>query len=67
MGARRHGISIIRKYSDKRPWICRSFINLTEWRERRVTCQQQIGNIKHVKKYRIVTAFLRVGNPCIAS
>ena len=23
-----------------------------EWRERRVTCQQLIGNIEHVKKYR---------------
>ena len=27
-----------------------SFINLTEWRERRVKCQQQIGDIKHTWK-----------------
>ena len=36
--------AIIRENSDKRPWIEKrwrlhcSFINLTEWRERRVTC-----------------------------
>ena len=27
--------------------ICCSFINLTEWRKRRVTCQHLIGDIKH--------------------
>ena len=30
--------------------LCCSFINLTEWRERRVTCQQLIDNIKHTWK-----------------
>ena len=30
--------------------LCRSFINLTEWRERRVTCQQLIGDIKYTRK-----------------
>ena len=28
----------------------RSFINLTEWRKRRVTCQRLIGDIKHTWK-----------------
>ena len=36
---------------DREWWrLCRSFINLTEWREWRVTCQQLIGNIKHTWK-----------------
>ena len=30
-----------------------SFINLIEFRERRVTFQQLTGDIKHMKKYRI--------------
>ena len=30
--------------------LCRSFSNLTEWRERRVTCQQLIGDIKYTRK-----------------
>ena len=30
--------------------LCRSFINLTEWRERRVMCQQLISDIKHTWK-----------------
>ena len=30
--------------------LCCSFINLTEWRERQVTCQQLIGDIKHTWK-----------------
>ena len=39
--------------------LCRSFINLIEWRERRVTCQQLIGDIKHTwKKYRIFSRVL---------
>ena len=29
---------------------------MTEWCERRVTCQQRIGGIKHVKKYRIFSS-----------
>ena len=46
-----------------------SFCDLTEWRQRRVTCQQLIGNINTRKKIRffftcVVTAFLRAGNPC---
>ena len=50
--------------------LCRSFINLTEWRQRRVTCQQLIGYINTREKIRyfftcVVTAFLRAGNPCI--
>ena len=41
--------------------LCRSFINLTEWRERRVTCQQLNGDIKHVKNYLISSGvFLRL-------
>ena len=53
------------------PWrLCRSFINLTEWRQRRVTCKQLIGYINTREKIRyfftcFVTAFLRVGNPYI--
>ena len=35
-----------------------SFINLIEFRERRVTCQQLTGDIKHVKKYRIFSRVL---------
>ena len=31
--------------------LCHSFINLTEWHERRVTCQLPIGYIKHIQKY----------------
>ena len=30
--------------------LCRSFTNLTEWRERWVTCQQLSGDIKHTWK-----------------
>ena len=30
--------------------FCHSFINLTDWRERRVTCQQLIGDIKQTRK-----------------
>ena len=50
--------------------LCCSFINLTEWRQRRVTCQQLIGYINTREKIRyfftcVVTAFLRAGNPCI--
>ena len=42
--------AIIREHSDKRPWIetRRSFIN--NRRERRLTCQQLIGYIKHTWK-----------------
>ena len=36
--------AITRKNSEKRPWI------ETKWRERGVTCQQLIGNIKHTSK-----------------
>ena len=48
--------------------ICCTFINLIKWYERRVTCQQLIGDVKHVKKIRIlftrvITAFVRVWNP----
>ena len=51
--------------------LCHSFINLTEWRQRRVTCQQLIGYINTREKIRyfftcVVTAFLRAGNSCIA-
>ena len=51
--------------------LCRSFINLTEWRQRRVTCQQLIGYINIRQKVRyfftcVVTAFLRAGNPSTA-
>ena len=47
-----------------------SFISKTEWCERRVMCQQLIGNIKHTWKTTyfftsVVTAFLRAWNPCI--
>ena len=36
-----------------------SFINLIEWRERQVTCQQLIGDMKHMwKKYRIFSNVL---------
>ena len=50
--------------------LCRSFINLIEWRQRRVTCQQLIAYINTREKIRyfftcVVTAFLRAGNPCI--
>ena len=31
---------------------CQSFITMTEWCERQMTCRQVIGNIKHVKSYR---------------
>ena len=37
--------------------VCRSLINLTEWCERWVTCQQLIGDIKHTWKN---TIFFRV-------
>ena len=43
--------AIIRESSDKQllfreSWrLCRSFINLTEWRQRRMTCKQLIGFI----------------------
>ena len=50
--------------------LYRSFINLTEWRQRGVTCQQLIDDIKHTWKISyfftcVVTAFLRAGNPCM--
>ena len=50
--------------------FCCSFINLTEWHQRRVTCQQLIGYINIRRKISyfstcVVTAFLRAGNPCI--
>ena len=49
-------IRILRIFSGHNPTndleliICRSFINLTEWRERQVTCEQLIGDIKHTWK-----------------
>ena len=50
--------------------LCRSFIKLTERRQRRVTFQQLISYINTREKIRyfftcVVTAFLRAGNPCI--
>ena len=45
--------------------LCRSFVNLTEWREGRVTCQQLVGDIEHTWKktiliyWYIVTAFFQ--------
>ena len=49
--------------------FCPSLINLTDWRERRATCQQLIGDIKHTWENTfftcVVTAFPRAGNPCI--
>ena len=50
--------------------LCCSFINLTEWRQRRVTCQQLIGYINTREKIRyfftcVVAAFLSAGNHCI--
>ena len=44
----------------------RSFINLTEWRQRRVTCKQLIGFINTRYFFTcVVTAFLKAGNPSI--
>ena len=67
--------AIIRQTSDKLfvmriERVCVSFINLTEWRQRRVTCQQLIDYINTGEKIRyfftcVVKAFLRAGNPCI--
>ena len=50
--------------------LCRSLIKLTEWRQRRVTCQQLIGYINTCEKIRyfftsVVTTFLSAGNLCI--
>ena len=47
----------------------RSFINLTELRKGRVTCQRLIGDIKQAWKISFFSisdfaAFLRAGNPC---
>ena len=50
--------------------LCRPFINLTEWRQRRVTYQQLIAYINTREKIRyfftfVVMASLGAGNPCI--
>ena len=46
-------------------WLCRSFINLSEWRESSwLPISNTRGKISHFFTC-VVTDFLRAGNPCI--
>ena len=51
-----HNPKNIRQTTLNQEWFCRSFINLTKWRERRVTCHQRYRT--HVKKYDILSRVL---------
>ena len=65
--------AVIRESSDKQLVLrivnALPFINLTEWCQRRVKCQQLIGYINTHEKIRyiftrVATAFLWARNPC---